>query len=143
MEGAVQLYERALKAKPTHAYALYNLAVVCEEKLNDHERAGSLYERAVAAAPRDSLAVADHGRFEARRGAEMNNAAQVEKGAALLRRALALDPGCATAHAALGEIALNAGDEASAKRCYKDAKASDPHASSVRRLGDLLKRRKM
>ena len=54
----MQLYERALKAKPTHAYALYNLAVVCEEKLNDHERAGSLYERAVAAAPRDSLVVA-------------------------------------------------------------------------------------
>ena len=143
VEGAVELYERALKAKPTHAYALYNLAVVCEEKLNDHERAGSLYERAVAAAPRDSLAVADHGRFEARRGADSNDAARVEKGAALLRRALELDPGCATGHAALGEIALNAGDEASAKRCYKDAKASDPHASSVRRLGDLLKRRKM
>ena len=56
---------------------------------------------------------------------------------------LELDPACATAHAALGEIALNAGDEAGAKRCYKDAKASDPHASSVRRHGDLLKRRKM
>ena len=54
-----------------------------------------------------------------------------------------MDPACATAHAALGEIALNAGAEAGAKRCYKDAKASDPHASSVRRLGALLKRRKM
>lgn len=139
--GAVAMYERALQAKPTHAYALYNLAVVCEEKLDDAARAGSLYERAVAAAPRDSLAVADHGRFEARRGAESGDAAQIKRGEALLRRALELDPGCATAHAALGEIALNAGDESGAKRFYKDAKASDPNASSVRRLGDLLKRR--
>ena len=61
------LWEISRGTARRYAYALYNLAVVCEEKLNDHERAGSLYERAVAAAPRDSLAVADHGRFEARR----------------------------------------------------------------------------
>lgn len=140
--AAAALYERAIDAKPTHAYALYNLAVLCEEKLQDPDRAGALYRRAVAAAPNDALAIADLGRFLAQRALAAGDPGAVKEGEALLSRALALDPRSATAHAALGEVRLFDGDAKAAKAHLAQATASDPNASGVRRLADLLARGK-
>ncbi len=61
------LYRKVLAIDPRHGYALYNLAVLLEERLQ--HGAGSdaevraLFERAAAAAPGDALSCADLGRF--------------------------------------------------------------------------------
>jgi len=73
---AKAMYRRVLEADPKHAYALYNLAVLLEEGLNSSSAAAvtaaaveavvevrTLYERAVVAAPKDSVSAADLGRF--------------------------------------------------------------------------------
>lgn len=78
---AESFYRRALEIEPRHAYALYNLAVLLEERysfklrsapdnnknddesdLNDRKEILSLYQRAVEADPRDSSTLADYGR---------------------------------------------------------------------------------
>lgn len=137
---AVEMYERAIASKPGHAYALYNLAVLSEEKLKDLDRAGSLYRDAVAAGPNDVLAVSDLGRFVAQRGLASGDPAQTAEGEALLKRALSMDPRCATAHAALGELRLMAGDVPGARAHHQKALAADANASSVRRLTELMAR---
>lgn len=83
---AEALYCRCLEVEPKHSFALYNLAVLREEVLSlinphteekDSEAAArvnlspkytllevrSLYERAVAADPKDATTMADCGRF--------------------------------------------------------------------------------
>ena len=53
-ERAEQLYRRALKYNPRHAYALYNLAILLEERAAEHgdlSQVRTLFEKAVAAAP--------------------------------------------------------------------------------------------
>lgn len=80
---AEALYQRAIDIEPRHSYALYNLAVLLEEKLTRVEkslRAGDapenaeaqhaldrdivleLYKRALEADPSDSTTAADYGR---------------------------------------------------------------------------------
>jgi tetratricopeptide (TPR) repeat protein len=86
-EEAESLYRRALTEEPRHSYALYNLAVLLEERLSHENPIGNtgltgevsrnvltemleerkreiaqLYERAVQADSRDPTTMADYGR---------------------------------------------------------------------------------
>lgn len=60
---AESLYQRALAAHPTHAFALYNYAVLLEDVRGDIKRADEMYSRAVKASPGDALTVGDYATF--------------------------------------------------------------------------------
>ena len=81
------------------------------------------------------------GRFLAQRELKQKggNFGEAEK---LLKRALEIDGASATAHAALGEIRLHQAEPSQAKAHFKLATQADPTNSTVRRLGDQLKRRR-
>lgn len=143
ISGAVCMYERAIKAQPNHAYALYNLAVLYEEKLHDFGPAEKLYRAAVEATPKDILTNADLGRFLVRR--------QIQKGTpngigtpnfkeaeSYLRAALEIDNDCATAKAALGEIALFRGDVSQARNYLASARMIDSNNAAVKTLEAAL-----
>lgn len=143
ISGAVSMYERAIAAQPNHAYALYNLAVLYEEKLNDFGRAEKLYRTAVEATPKDMLTNADLGRFLARRqlqkatpnGVGTPNFNEAE---AYLQAALDIDIDCATAKAALGEIALFRGDVSQARNYLRSARKTDLTNAAVKTLEAAL-----
>lgn len=137
--GAVALYERALLARPDHAFTLYNLAVIMEEKRRDYKRAEKLYRAAVDAAPTDSLANADLGRFLVQREASRSRTRSFDEATRFLDTALAIDYNCATAHAALGELALCRGDIDVAKAKLNSALRADAANTAARRLAGLLR----
>ena len=101
---AEDLYRRALKAHPRHAYALYNLAILLEEQaaeLGDLQEVRGLFVRAVAAAPTDAMTLADYGRFILVR--ERNYKLAEE----MLERALVADPEYPPACFYMGMLLLN------------------------------------
>ncbi|KAJ8612260.1 hypothetical protein CTAYLR_002911 [Chrysophaeum taylorii] len=136
--AAVAMYERAIDAQPNHAYALYNLAVLMEEKIRDLHRAETLYRTAVAASPRDALANADLGRFLARRRIEAADA-NFDEAKHFLETALDVNYECATAHAALGEIALFLKEDVRAKACLRSALKADAKNNAATRLATKMR----
>ena len=107
---AESLYRRALEGEPRHPFALYNLAVLLEERysttadatgrdvdngmisINQEnillQEVKSLYQRAIEADPRDPHTKADFARFLI---ARMNDLPAAEE---LLRLSLNIDPAC-------------------------------------------------
>lgn len=145
VSGAVAMYERAIAAQPNHAYALYNLAVLAEEKLNDFERAKNLYRDAVQACPEDAQANADRGRFliAYEMKTRKSGTRDFSEASTLLRHALTLDNACATAHAALGEIAFISDNIPRAKSCLRSALNADPKNAATIRLEATLRSRQI
>lgn len=79
------------------------------------------YEQAIAASPESPFLYRDLAAVERKAG-------QAAVAADHLRKALALDPGDARAHAALGEILEEQGDDVGALASYEKARIIDPGA---------------
>lgn len=104
-EKAEAMYRRALAVNPRHAYALYNLAILLEERAaqcGDTDEVRSLFERAVAVAPGDPMTLADYGRFVFLRERDSVLAER------LLEKAIAIDPEYVPGCFYLGMILLTA-----------------------------------
>ena len=107
---AESLYRRALEGEPRHPFALYNLAVLLEERYSMTadttsgdggkgtsssseentllQEVKSLYQRAIDADPRDPHTKADFARFLIARMNDLNTAEE------LLNLSLSIDPAC-------------------------------------------------
>jgi tetratricopeptide (TPR) repeat protein len=97
---AEDMYRRAIVVEPNHAYGLYNLAVLLEEKTSSMKNTGnidentyqsqmleveSFYRRAVQVDASDATTMADYGRFLLMKLEDIKNAE------AVLKKAVAID----------------------------------------------------
>jgi tetratricopeptide (TPR) repeat protein len=132
VEGAIECFQKAIKADPKNAAAHSNLGAALYRK-GDLDGAITCYQKAIAADPKYALAhyalgVALHGKKD------------LEGAIACFRKAIALQPKDANAHTNLGSALYAKGDLEGAIACYQKAIALDPKdAHAHYNLGSALK----
>lgn len=128
-DEAVAEYQRALAANPKNAKAHANLALAMVE-LGDFEGAASHFQASLEIEPAAEI-YSDLGFAKARLG-------RSEEALADYRKALALDPDCASAHVNLAVMSVQAGDLAAAESHYRQALPGRPTAQTYNGLGYVL-----
>lgn len=131
-QDAARVALDALAADPNAAGPLVRLGLAAAEA-GELGRAGGLLRRAITLAPSDARALAGQGAVLAQ------DARTRGSGIALLRRALALEPGLAWAWAALAAALSEAGHRAEATRLRLRLAEAEPRSAEARfRLGLAL-----
>jgi Flp pilus assembly protein TadD len=128
---AVAEYRRALAANPNHVKSHNNAALALVE-LGHLEEAASHFEASLALEPKAEI-YSDHGFILAQLG---------RSGEALAdyRKALELDPNCASAHFNLAVASVQAGKVGEAESHYRKALLGKPTAETYNGLGYVLAR---
>lgn len=126
---AVAEYQRALTLNPKQAKAHNNLALAMVE-LDDFEGAARHFQASLDIEPAAEI-YSDLGFAKARLG-------RSEEALADYRKALALDPDCASAHINLAVLSVQSGDFAAAESHYRKALAGRPTAQTYNGLGYAL-----
>ena len=132
-QEAVVEFEKALALDPKHVKAHNNMALALVE-LGRLEDAASHLRQSVALEPAAEI-YSDLGFIVARLG-------KPDEATALYRKALEVDPTCASAHANLGLEAAKTGDYVEAAAHYRQAIESKPDAATYNSLGYVLVRQK-
>ncbi len=128
---AVVEYQKAVAIDPKHTKSRNNLALALVE-LHRLPEAAEHYRAALEVEPKAEI-LSDLGFVLARME-------QFKEARELYEKALALDPGCASAHFNLGVDMVRAGEYAKAEKHYRDALALKPNAETWNALGYTLVR---
>jgi Flp pilus assembly protein TadD len=128
-DEALAEYNRALAANPKSAKAHNNLALAMVE-LGDFDGAAGHFQASLEIEPAAEI-YSDLGFTRARLG-------RSDEALADYRKALALDPDCASAHVNLAVMSVQAGDLAAAESHYRRALPGRPTAQTYNGLGYVL-----
>ena len=139
---AESLYRRCLLVSGgKHSFALYNLAVMLEEVRGGTKEGkaevNDLFKKAAEAAPRDSVTIADYGRFL------MVKCNEIDKAECLLRRSVELNPDCVVGNYNLGVLLFShREDHAGAETLFNHVlRIETSHIESMRCLARISQKR--
>jgi tetratricopeptide (TPR) repeat protein len=124
-------YKRALEIEPKHVKSHNNLALALVE-LGELEEAAGHFQQSLAIEPKAEI-YSDLGFIKARLG-------KSQEAIADYRKALELDPSCASAHFNLAVASLQAGELGEAESHYRKALPGRPAAETHNGLGYVLAR---
>ncbi|MCH5676000.1 tetratricopeptide repeat protein [Streptomyces gilvus] len=120
-EGATRTYRRILKLDPHNKIAWYNLGVLAQQNDNTAD-AREAYENALKVDPHYASALLNE--------AILLRPSEPDRAIGLLERAIAAEPGAATAHLQLAQILAERNRDAEAAAEFRRAVEADPSLRS-------------
>ena len=118
VDGALEEYEKTLKADPDNKYAIYNIGLIRQNQGNAAE-AEQNYRRVLEIDPNFSAAIFNLAILR-------NNAGKPQEAIELYRRVIAINPKDANAHLNLGFALKSVGQNAAGDREFAEAVKLDP-----------------